>query len=154
MTVSFKPEGYHTATSYLIVNDPQAAIEFYRQAFGAAELFRLTLPEGEICHAEFRIGDSTFMIGKADKDQGARCPIELGGTPIHTMLYVEDVDAVFATAVDAGGKQTRPVTDQFYGDRSGTLVDPFGHQWTIATHIEDVDLAEAQARFDAMLAQG
>lgn len=131
------PEGYHTATPYLIARDAARAIEFYKKAFGATELFRMA-PEGKVMHAEFKIGDSIFMIADEHPKMGARSPQSFGGSPVMIHLYVEDVDAMVDQAVAAGAKLTRPVKDQPYGDRSGGLEDPFGHVWFVATHKKDV----------------
>jgi PhnB protein len=144
------PDGYHTATPYLIVHDAKAALAFYVQAFGAVELMRLEGPDGKVGHAEIRIGDSPIMLADEHPQMGFRSPRALGGTPVSLMLYVEDVDARFARALAAGAKALRPVQDQFYGDRSGTLEDPFGHVWTIGTHVEDVSPEEIQRRVAAM----
>lgn len=140
------PEGYHTATPYLIVGDAASAIEFYRQAFGATELFRMPDPSGRIAHAEIMIGDSHIMLADEHPEMNARSPHTLGGSPVSFMLYVEDVDAMVAQAVTAGAKLTRPLADQFYGDRTGGVEDPFGHSWYIATHVEDVAPEELQRR--------
>jgi PhnB protein len=141
------PDGYHTATPYLIVSGAAKAIEFYKQAFGAKELMRLADPTGKVGHAEIKIGDSVIMLADEFPEMGAKGPQSFGGSPISIMLYVEDVDARFAQAVAAGAQATRPVKDQFYGDRSGTLVDPFGHTWTLGTHKEDVSVEEIGRRF-------
>ncbi|MEM9588929.1 MAG: VOC family protein [Planctomycetota bacterium] len=151
MTLSPIPEGYHTGTSYLIVDDADAAIAYYSKAFGAKETMRLKMPDGSVAHAEFCIGDTIFMIGNASPEMGFQSPTQVGGTPVQTMLYVQDVDAVFQQALKAGGTETTPVTDQFYGDRTGALTDPFGHRWTVASRIEEVSLEEAQSRFDEMM---
>lgn len=146
------PDGYHTTTPYLIVNGAEQAIEFYKRAFGATELFRMPTPSGRIAHAEIKIGDSVIMLADEIRAIGYRSPRALGGSSVGLMLYVEDVDAVFNRAVQAGAATQRAVANQFYGDRSGTLEDPFGHVWTIATHVEDVSPQEmaqrAQAHFD------
>jgi PhnB protein len=147
------PDGYHTVTPYLIVNDAVAAIEFYTQAFGAEETLRLQMPDGKIGHAEIKIGDSVIMLADAFPEMGCATPQSLGGSPVSIMLYVEDVDARFEQAVAASGIIKRPLTDQFYGDRSGTLEDPFGHGWTMATHIEDVSPEEIDRRFEEMMKQ-
>jgi PhnB protein len=144
------PEGYHSVTPYLIVNNAAEAINFYQQAFGAQELFRLPMPDGKIGHAEIKIGNSPLMLAEEYPSMGYRSPQALGGTPLSLVLYVEDVDTVFDRAVFAGATAERPVQDQFYGDRSGTLLDPFGHRWTIATHKEDVPMEEMQRRIAAM----
>ena len=140
------PQGYHTATPYLIVNDGARAIEFYKKAFGATELFRMAGPDGKIGHAEIKIGDSPIMLADEVPAMGHRSPQSLGGSPVSILLYVEDVDAVFNQAVAAGAKVARPVADQFYGDRTGGVTDPFGHAWYIATHKEDVSSEELQKR--------
>ena len=140
------PEGYHTATPYLIVRDAARAIEFYKKAFGAKELMRMAEPSGKIGHAEIKIGDSPIMLADEVPGMGYRSPESLGGSPVSILLYVEDVDAVFNQAVAAGAKVQRPVADQFYGDRTGGVTDPFGHVWYVATHIEDVSPEEMRKR--------
>jgi PhnB protein len=140
------PDGYHAVTPYLIVRGAREAIEFYTRALGAVELYRLDGPEGRIGHAELQIGDCRVMLADEAPAMGALSPTTLGGAGVHLMLYVEDVDARFAQAIAAGGRETRPVKDQFYGDRSGIFVDPFGYQWTVATHVEDVPPAEMERR--------
>jgi PhnB protein len=148
------PEGHHTLTPYLSIKGAAAALSFYKKAFGAEEIYRLDMPDGRIGHAEIRIGDSRIML--ADEmpempDIVVRSPVSLGGTTFGLHVYItDDVDAAFARALDAGGKVQRPVKDQFYGDRSGTLVDPFGHIWTLATHIEDVGPEELRRRMAEM----
>ena len=144
------PAGYAGVTPYLIVRDATRALEFYKKAFGAAELMRFPTPDGRIAHAEMKIGEGLFMLADQAPEQGYRSPDALGGTPVSLMLYVRDVDAVFARAVSAGANVQRAVEDQFYGDRSGTLTDPFGHVWTIATHVEDVSREEMERRMAAM----
>jgi PhnB protein len=148
MTAKVKPipEGYHSLTPYLIVTDGAQAIEFYKKAFGATEVMRFPAPGGKIGHAELRIGDSLVMLADEHPDMGCRGPEAYGGTPVSLHLYVEDVDRVFGQALAAGAKQQRPVKDQFYGDRSGTLQDPFGHVWTVSTHKEDLSPEEMQKR--------
>jgi PhnB protein len=145
------PEGYHSVTPYLIVKGAARALEFYKKAFNATELYRLEGPGGTIGHAEFQIGNSRMMLADEFPDMGARSPETIGGSPIGLCIYTEDVDALFTQALAAGGKQERPVTDQFYGDRSGTLRDPFGHQWTLATHKEDVSPEEMTRRMEAAM---
>lgn len=140
------PEGYHSITPYLIINGAADAIEFYKKAFGATELFRMPQPDGKIAHAEIKIGDSPIMLSDEHPDMGFRGPQSLGGSPISILLYVEDVDTVFNRAIEAGGKVDRAVEDKFYGDRSGSLTDPFGHVWHIATHTEDVSPEEMEKR--------
>lgn len=140
------PEGYHTATPYLTVHDANRALEFYKQAFGAQVLVRMDGPDGKVGHAEFQIGDSRLMLADEFPQMGAKSAQTLGGTPVAVLLYVEDVDALFQQALKAGGKEERPVEDQFYGDRMGSLFDPFGHRWFIATHKEDVSPEEMKKR--------
>jgi PhnB protein len=142
----FIPEGYHSVTPYLICKDAAKAIDFYQQAFGARELFRMPAPGGRIGHAELKVGDSHVMLADEHPEIGALSPQSIGGSGVHLMVYVEDVDAVFKRALAAGAKSKRAVENQFYGDRSGNIVDPSGHCWTIATHIEDVSPEEAQRR--------
>lgn len=144
------PDGYHSATPYLIVTGAAEAIEFYKRAFGAVELFRMANPDGRVGHAEIRIGDSVIMLADEHPDMGYRSPRSLGGSAVSIMLYLEDVDAVFARALAAGARAQRGVADQFYGDRNGILEDPFGHVWTIATHVEDVPPDEIERRMEAM----
>lgn len=151
MAVRPIPGGYHSVTPYLIVSDAQKAIEFYKRAFGATEVLRLASPDGKIGHAEVKIGDSHVMLADEFPEMGAKSPQSLGGSPVGLCIYLENVDAAFDKAIAAGGKVERPLADQFYGDRSGTLVDPFGHKWTLATHIEDVPQAEVERRFAAMM---
>ena len=140
------PDGYHTATPYLIVKGAAQAIDFYKKAFGATELMRMPQPGGKIGHAEIKIGDSPIMLADESPDVGARSPQSIGGSPVSIMLYVEDVDRIFSQAVAAGAKVKRPVADQFYGDRTGGIEDPFGHLWYIATHKEDVSPEEMRKR--------
>lgn len=142
------PEGYHSVTPYLIVDDAAAAIQFYAAAFGAEEVLRL--PMGDmIAHAEIRIGDSFVMLSDEWPDMGKLGPKTRGGATASMMLYVEDVDASFARAIRAGATEERAVEDQFWGDRMGSLVDPFGHAWSLATHIEDVSEEEIGRRMAA-----
>lgn len=136
------PDGYHTITPYICVGDAASAIEFYKKAFGATELMRLDHPSGKIGHAEIKIGDSHLMLADEFPEMNFRSPQSLTGSPVSMYLYVEDVDAVANQAVAAGAKVVREVKDQFYGDRSGTLEDPYGHVWNIATHKEDVSQEE------------
>jgi len=153
MPVKPVPDGYHTVTPYLIINGAAAALEFYKKAFGAIELFRMDAPGGKIGHAEIKIGDSPIMLADEYPDMGYRGPKAIGGTPVSIMLYVEDVDAVFNRTVAAGAKVKQPVKDQFYGDRSGTLEDPFGHVWSIATHKEDLPPEEIGKRAQEWMKQ-
>src|ERR1700722_7112047 len=129
MSVKPIPEGYHSVTPYLILNGAASAIEFYKKAFGATELLRFPGPDGKIGHAEIKIGDSRIMLADENPAMLARSPKSCGGTPAFIMLYVNDVDKTASQAVAAGAKELRPVKDQFYGDRSGTFEDPFGHLW-------------------------
>jgi PhnB protein len=140
------PQGFHSATPYLILNDATRALDFYKRAFGAQELMRMDGPNGKIAHAEIKIGDSVIMLG--DEMPGAPCrsPQSLGGTTCGVMLYVDNVDAIFNQAVGAGAQVDTPVADMFWGDRYGRLKDPFGHSWSVATHKEDVAPAEMSKR--------
>jgi PhnB protein len=147
------PDGYHTATPYLIVDGAARALEFYKQVFGAKELMRMPAPGGKVGHAEIKIGDSIIMLADEFPEMDARGPQSIGGTPVSLMLYFEDCDAVTTRAVSSGAKMLRPVQDQFYGDRSGTVLDPFGHKWTIATHKEDLSAGELQKRAAALFGQ-
>jgi PhnB protein len=146
------PTGYSTITPYLAVKNAGKAIEFYKKAFGAKEVGRITMPDGSIGHAELEIGSSKILLAQENEKWGNKSPHSLGGSPVALCLYVEDVDTVFARAIREGAKVLRDmeVKDQFYGDRSGTLTDPFGHQWSIMTHIEDVSFDEMQSRSNAM----
>lgn len=144
------PEGYRTATPYLIFDGAGRAIEFYRQTFGAKELMRFSMPGSDkIGHAEIEIGDSRIMLADEYPDMGAKSPRAYGGSPISIMLYVEDVDAFVKKALGAGCKLEQPVQDKFYGDRSGTIQDPFGYTWHIGTHVEDVPPEELEKRAQA-----
>jgi PhnB protein len=148
--VPFKPRDYHSVTPYLALRDAKAALDFYARAFGAELVLKLDLPDGSIAHAELRIGDSILMMSEENAEWGNRSPHALGGSPVSMMIYVADVDAAFAQALAAGAEQLKPVEDQFYGDRTGTLKDPYGYQWTLATHVEDVSTEEAQRRMEAL----
>jgi len=140
------PEGHPAVSPYLIVDGAARALDFYRKAFGAKELMRHAGPDGRIGHAEVKIGDSIVMLADEHAEVGARAPGAFGGSPVKLHVYVKDVDAVARQAIAAGAKVVRPVQDQFYGDRNGTLEDPFGHEWHISTHIEDVSAAELRKR--------
>jgi len=153
MAVKPIPDGHYTVTPYLIIKGAASALDFYKKAFGAVELMRLADASGKVGHAEIKIGNSPIMLADEFPEMGFRGPQSLGGSAVGIALYVEDVDARFNQAVAAGGKVLRPVKDQFYGDRSGTLVDPFGHVWTIATHKEDVPPEEINRRFEASMKQ-
>jgi PhnB protein len=146
------PEGFNTLTPYITVIGADKAIEFYKKAFGAGEVGCIMMPDGTIAHSELNIGDSKIMIAEENKQWGNLSPQTLGGSPVNLCLYVEDVDAVFASALKEGAKVLgdMAVKDQFHGDRSGSITDPFGHRWTIMTHIEDISFPELQKRMDAM----
>lgn len=148
------PDGYHTVTAYLVVNDAAAAIDFYTQVFDAEEIMRMDGPGGKIGHAELQVGSSKIMLADEHPEIDAVGPKTLGGTPVSLMLYVEHVDETFDRAVAAGAVVKKPLADQFYGDRSGMIEDPFGHKWTIATHVEDVSPEELNRRFEEMMQQG
>ncbi len=147
------PQGHHTVTPYLIVGDAASALEFYRKAFQATELMRVAGPKGKIGHAEIKIGNSVIMLADEFPEMDARSPRSLGGSPVSIHLYVEDVDAMAERATAAGATVLRPVKDQFYGDRSGTVADPFGHIWHIATHKEDLTPDELHKRVETAMAQ-
>jgi PhnB protein len=151
MAVKPIPEGYHTVTPYLIVKDAAGAIDFYKKALGATEIMRFAGPNGKVGHAEVKIGDSRVMLADEFPEMGAVSPQSIGGTPVGLCLYVKDVDALSKQAIAAGAKVVRPVQDQFYGDRSGTFEDPYGHKWTIATHKEDVSPEEMKKRMEAAM---
>jgi PhnB protein len=140
------PEGYRGATPYICVHDGAAALDFYAKAFGATERTRMAEPSGKIGHAEIQIGEAIIMLSDEYPELNVRSPRSIGGSPSAILLYFEDVDAIAKRAVDAGAKLVRPVEDQFYGDRSGKLEDPFGHTWWIATHVEDVSDEEMTKR--------
>jgi PhnB protein len=140
------PEGYHTLTPQLAVDDAAQAIDFYKRAFGAKERGRMPGPEGKIAHAELEIGDSVVMLADPFEQSTSKPPKQLGGTSVGIFLYVEDVDAAVQQAVDAGATVTMPVDDMFWGDRFGTLADPFGHEWQLATHKEDLEPEEIMER--------
>ena len=152
MAVKPVPEGYHTVTPYLAVDDAAAAIDYYKKAFGATERVRMDTPDGRIGHAELEIGDSLVMLADPFPEASTRPPSELGGTTGSVFLYVEDVDAVVKRAVDAGATVTMEVADQFWGDRFGTVTDPFGQVWSVATHVEDVPPEEMAERAKAAMA--
>jgi PhnB protein len=142
------PDGYHSVTPYLAIKGAAEAIEFYKKAFGATELFRME-HEGKIGHAEIKIGDSPVMLADEHPEMGHLSPKTLGGSPVGLMIYVDDVDTIFKRAIESGAVQLKPLQDQFYGDRSGTLTDPYGHVWTVATHKEDVAPEEMEKRMAA-----
>jgi len=146
------PADHHTVTPYLAIKNGVKALEFYKKAFGATEAYKLILPDGRLGHAEIRLGDSLIMLSDELPEYGGKAPDTLGGSPVSIHLYVEDADALFKRALAAGAKERKPVMDQFYGDRSGQLEDPFGHLWWVATHKEDVAPEEMQKRVQAMFA--
>ena len=145
------PEGYPRVTPYLIVDGASAAIDFYRDVLGATERMRMAAPDDKLGHAELEIGDSLIMLADEAPDMGALGPKSVGGTPVTVHVYVEDADAVFERAVDAGAKALRQIEDRFYGDRSGEFEDPFGHHWSVATHVEDVPPEEMEKRMVAAI---
>jgi PhnB protein len=149
VSVSHTPKGYHTATPYLVIKGAAAAIDFYKTVFGATEIMRMPGPGGMVMHAELKFGDSIIMMADEFPDMGFRGPKSIGGSPVGICVYVADVDSRVALALKHGATEKRTVQNQFYGDRSGTIVDPFGHIWTIATHVEDVAPEEMNRRFEA-----
>jgi PhnB protein len=151
MATKSVPDGYHSVIPYLIVKGGADAINFYKKVFGAVEEMRMPGPDGRIAHAEIRLGDSVVMLADEYPEMGHRSPQSLGGTGVSLMVYLDAVDEVFKRAIANGAKQLQPLKDQFYGDRSGTLQDPFGHQWTVATHIEDVPPEEMRRRAEKMM---
>ena len=153
MTVKPIPDAYRTATPYFIVNDAASAVEFYRTVFDATELVRLAEPSGKVMHAELRINGAPLMLADEFPDMGYRSPQSIGGSPVSILLYVNDVDSQFKKAIAAGAKEMMPVQDQFDGDRRGTLIDPFGHIWLLATRKEDVSPDEMKKRFEKMMKQ-
>lgn len=152
MSVNTIPPGHHTVSPYLAIKDAAKALEFYKTAFRATESYKLMMPDGRLGHAEIRLGDSVIMLSDEFPEYGGKAPQTLGGSPVSIHLYVEDVDGFFKRALAAGAKERKPVMDQFYGDRSGQLEDPFGHLWWVATHKEDIAPEEMQKRVQAMFA--
>lgn len=146
------PKGYHSITPYLNVRRAADAIAYYKTAFGAEETMRMEMPDGSIAHAEVRIGDSIVMLADESPEWGTQSPESLGGTSGGLMFYVENADAVFKRAIEAGGKEVQPMQDQFYGDRSGQILDPFGHRWTIAMNVEDVSEEQMRERMEQWMA--
>jgi PhnB protein len=143
------PEGYHSITPYLIVKGGVAAIDFYKQVFGATEIMCMKMPDGRVGHAELKIGDSVIMLADEFPEMETVSPATLGNSPVGLLLYVDDPDATVNLAVSLGAKLKKPVQDQMYGDRNGTIADPFGHLWTVAVHIEDVSMEEVERRMKA-----
>jgi PhnB protein len=154
MAVKPIPDGYHTVTPYLVVKGAASAIDFYKKAFGATELMRMASPDGRVGHAEIRIGDSRIMLSDEYPEMQFVSPQSRGGTTVHLHVYMKNVDAVVERAVAAGAKLLRPVQDQFYGDRTGSVEDPFGHMWHLATHKEDLSKAELRKRAEKAMAGG
>jgi PhnB protein len=152
MAVKAVPEGYHNVTPYLVIKGAAQAIDFYKKTFGATEIMRMNDPSGRIGHAELKIGDSHIMLADEYPEMKFRSPDAYGGSPVSLLLHVSDVDATVELAARNGARLEREVKDQFYGDRMGTIVDPFGHIWSIATHKEDVSPEEMKKRMAAMCA--
>jgi PhnB protein len=150
--VSYMPQGYNTVSPCLIVNDAARAIDFYKAAFGAREIVRMAGPNNTIAHAELEIGNSRIMLGNEMPNMGYRSATSIGASPVTLYVYLPDCDSVVKKAVSAGAELTRPVENQFYGDRNGTIHDPFGHVWTIATHVEDVSPKDMEERMKKMAA--
>jgi PhnB protein len=151
--VSPVPAGFSTVTPYLNVRDCAQALDFYKKAFGAKETVRMPGPGGKIMHAEIKIGDSHLFLADEMPEWGSKSPLTLGGTATAVLLYVENADALFNQAIDAGAKVAMPLADQFWGDRYGKLMDPFGHEWAVATHLEDLTPAEMKKRQEVAMAQ-
>lgn len=145
------PDGYSAIIPMLVVDGGAAAIDFYTRVLGATERMRMPGPDGKVMHAELLVGDSVFMLADAMPDMGYHDPLAIGGTPVTISAYVPDVDAAFARALAAGATEMRPVTDEFYGDRTGSFIDPFGHRWSVATHIEDVSPDEMAKRAEKVM---
>jgi PhnB protein len=148
------PASYPRVTPYLIVDGASAAIDFYTSVLGATERMRMSAPEGRVGHAELDLGDSVIMLADESPEVDARSPSTVGGSPVSLHVYVEDADATFKRALDAGAKTLQPVEDKFYGDRSGSFEDPFGHRWNVATHVEDVPPDEMESRAAAAMSAG
>ena len=153
MTAKPIPDGYHSLTSYLIVDGAAAALDFYKKAFGAEEVCRMPGPGGKVMHAEMKVGDSIIMVGEEALDRGAKSPQTLGGSGVTLMVYLPNVDQAFDKAIKAGCTAKMPPSDMFWGDRYGQLTDPYGHCWALATHIEDVAPQEMEKRMAAMFAK-
>lgn len=154
MSVDPVPNAYSTATPYLIVSDANSAIEFYKAAFEATEIMRLASPDGKVAHGEVKFGNVRIMLADEYPDMGYRSPIALGGSAVSILVYVQDVDAVYGRAVHAGAQPTMPVSPQFDGDRRGTLTDPFGHVWLLASRRENISYEELQSRFAKIIQAG
>jgi PhnB protein len=147
------PDGYHNVTPYLFIRGAARAIDFYKKVFGAVELMRMPGPIGQVMHAELKIGDSVIMLSDENPKAGAMSPQTAGGVSVSLHVYAENVDDVVQKAIDGGAKLLRPIKDQFYGDRMGTLLDPFGHMWSVATHVEDVSPEEMKKRAASAMSQ-
>jgi PhnB protein len=148
------PDDYPRVTPYLIVDDADAAIDFYRMVLGATERMRMPMPDGRVGHAELEVGDAMIMLADENPDMDVRGPKSVGGTPVTLHVYVEDADSVFERALQSGAKELRAVEDRFYGDRSGQFEDPFGHRWNVASHVEDVPADEMSRRASEAMAAG
>jgi PhnB protein len=147
------PDGYHSVTPYLFVRGATSAIDFYKTVFGATEILRMPGPDGRIMHAELKIGDSIVMLADENPSNGIMSPQTIGGYSVGMHVYVENVDAVTQKAIENGANALRPIKNQFYGDRSGSLLDPFGHMWSVATHVEDVSPEELHKRMKTAMSQ-
>jgi PhnB protein len=150
MTIKSIPDGFHAITPYLTVKDAKRAIDFYKRAFGARERVIMPTPDGKVAHAELQFGDSIIMLGEECPERGCKSPETLEGSSVGLAFYVEDADSVFDQAVSAGASVKEAVSDKFWGDRAGSLTDPFGHQWTLLTHVEDVSPEEMKRRMAEM----
>ena len=148
------PDGYHSVTPYLIIKGASDAIDFYATVFGTTERMRMPMPDGKVGHAELELGDSVIMLADEFPDMGIKSPTTIGGSPVNVHVYVDDVDATYERAVGAGAEVLQPLENKFYGDRSGQVRDPFGHIWSIATHVEDVPPDEMAKRAEAAAAAG
>ena len=143
------PDGFHSVSPYLIIKNAAKAIDYYKDVFGAEEISRMAIPDGRIGHAEIKIGNSMLMLGDEFPEQGFKSPTSFGGTPVSCMVYVKDCDAVLNKAAKSGGTITVPASDMFWGDRFGRFTDPFGHEWSVSTHLEDLTDEEIAKRHEA-----
>jgi len=151
--VSAIPKGYTSITPYLIMESATKAIDFYKKIFGAKVVMQMEMPTGKVAHAELKLGEAKIMLADENPQMGAHSPRKFGGTPVSILFYTKNVDNTVKQALDAGAKLMKPVQDMFYGDRSGTVMDPFGHIWTVATHIEDVSQSQMRKRSEALFNQ-